>query len=121
MSDLNAIIDLKTNDNVKNVRGRRKKGIGERKQCMDIERKKGKKKEGKEDKRKGKKSRKKGKRKGRWNLPGSPVVKTLCFHCRGHRVNLRFFLLCKKKKKKRKRGRIPFCFYLLCHIFTNKV
>ena len=54
MSDLNAIIDLKTNDNVKNVRGRRKKGIGERKQCMDIERKKGKKKEGNEDKRKGK-------------------------------------------------------------------
>ena len=52
MSDLNAIIDLKTNDNVKNVRGRRKKGIGEGKQCMDIERKKGKKNEGKEDKRK---------------------------------------------------------------------
>ena len=37
-----------------------------------------------------------------WDFSGSPVVKTLCFPCRGHRFNgeLRFHILAKKKKKK---------------------
>ena len=46
---------------------------------------------------------------GRWDLPGGPVFKTLCF-CRGHGFNpwpenLRSSVVCgapKKKKKKKK-------------------
>ena len=41
------------------------------------------------------------KRSGLWDFPGGPVVKTPCFHCRGHRFdpwsgNLRFW---QKRKK----------------------
>ena len=50
---------------------------------------------------------------GRWDLPGGPVFKTLCF-CRGHGFNpwpenLRSSVVCgapKKKKKKKEVGSI---------------
>ena len=50
---------------------------------------------------------------GRWDLPGGPVFKTLCF-CRGHGFNpwpenLRSSVVCgapKKKKKKKDVGSI---------------
>ena len=46
---------------------------------------------------------------GRWDLPGGPVFKTLCF-CRGHGFspwpeNLRSSMVCGAAKKKRKRCR----------------
>ena len=33
-------------------------------------------------------------------FPGAPVVKTLCFHCRGHELNSASCMVWPKKKKK---------------------
>ena len=49
-----------------------------------------------------------------WNFPGSPVIKSSCFHCREHEFNPQLrnqdphvVLACEKKKKKGTHLRIP--------------
>ena len=36
---------------------------------------------------------------GLWDFPGGPVVKTPCFHCRGHGFHPRKLKILAKKKK----------------------
>ena len=51
-----------------------------------------------------------------WNLPGGPVVKTLCFHCREHKFDPWSGEMLHGQKVKKKKKNCVFCFGALCFL-----